>query len=259
IRMVYTPIDSLAVAAENPDKKVVFLSVGFETTAPIAALSVLRAAEQGLNNFSLLSANKTMKEALKLLSSDEGSNGSSINGFLYPGHVAAVTGMEMFEQLAESHGMPGVVAGFDPQDITDAIVKLIELIDTGRSRAINGYSRVVRQGGNPEALATMYKVFESCDSEWRGFGIIPGSGLAMKNAYRRFDAWEVFGIKAVASKEHTGCRCGEVLRGRLSPESCELFGRACTPENPAGACMVSSEGTCAAFYRYGGAAGKEQH
>jgi hydrogenase expression/formation protein HypD len=249
IRMVYSPLDSLKVAHENPDKKVVFLSVGFETTTPVVALAVTKALEENLNNFYILSSNKTMPEALELLASDEE---ISVDGFIYPGHVTAITGTEYCEELCHKYSIPGVVAGFEPLDILRAIITLAESIDQNTARFENQYSRVVKKEGNPLALEMMYNVFEKGDSVWRGLGLIPASGLCLKEEYSRFDAWKVFGYQSFNCEEPKGCICGEVLKGKKTPMQCGLFGTRCTPENPVGACMVSSEGTCSAYYKYGG-------
>ena len=248
IRIVYSPLDILEIAAENPDKKVVFISVGFETTAPVSALAVLKAHENNIGNFSILSANKTMPEALKLLARDKT---SKLDGFLYPGHVSAITGMAMYDELSADFGMPGVVTGFEPLDLMHALITLAGIIRNHENKVVNEYSRVVRREGNPVAVKKLFEVFEPCSAIWRGLGEIEGSGLKIRDRYERFDAWKVFGVKPSEGKEPTGCLCGEVLKGRITPDMCGLFGRACTPEIPVGACMVSSEGTCAAYHRFG--------
>jgi len=248
IRVVYSPLDSLKVAQDNPLKKVVFLSVGFETTAPVSALSVLKAFEGGIDNFFMLSANKTMPEALKFLASD---SNREIDGFIYPGHVSAVIGVSEYEKIAADFGIPGVVTGFEPLDILRAVISLVSLAAGGKAAVENQYSRFVAREGNPVAVSKMYEVFEPSCSAWRGIGNLPGSGLAIREKYSAYDAWKRFGLAAHGAEEPLACRCGDVLRGRAVPYECGLFGGACTPENPAGACMVSSEGTCAAYYRYG--------
>ena len=249
IRIVYSPLDSLKIAVENPDKQVVFLSIGFETTTPVAALTIIKAKEECIKNFSALSANKTVPEALKALSGD---SDIGVDGYLYPGHVSAIIGTAFYDELAKDYGIPGVVAGFEPLDVMDAIISLVSNINNGKNIVENHYSRVVTREGNPIALEKMYEVFEPSDAVWRGIGNIPGSGLVMKHKYSEFDAWKVFDIKPDESEEPKGCQCGEVLKGKCTPKDCKLFGRSCTPENPVGACMVSSEGTCAAYYKYGG-------
>ncbi|MCX7923873.1 MAG: hydrogenase formation protein HypD [Clostridia bacterium] len=250
IRIVYSPLDSLKMAADNPDKKVVFLSIGFETTTPIAALSVLKARDEGIKNFSVLSSNKTIPEALKALVGD---SDIGVNGFLYPGHASAIIGTGFYHELAERYKIPGVVAGFEPLDVLHAIITLATNINNNKIVVENQYSRVVPEAGNPVALEKMYEVFEPADSVWRGIGNIPGSGLKMRDSYSDYDAWKVFNIEQREWKEPKGCLCGEVLKGKKTPKDCKLFNKACTPENPVGACMVSSEGTCAAYHKYGGA------
>ncbi len=248
VRIVYSPLDALDIAAGEPSKKVVFLSVGFETTAPVCALAVLRAKELGLRNFCLLSANKTMPQAMKVISDDKK---AKIGGFLYPGHVCAITGTALAEEIAREYGIPGVVTGFEPLDVLHGIISLTELIRRKENTVLNEYRRVVREEGNPTALNRLYEVFEPCDAVWRGFGSIPASGLAVRAKYSEFDAWKVFGLHEEAGREPEGCMCPMVLTGRITPDNCGLFGKQCTPEYPVGACMVSSEGTCAAYYRYG--------
>lgn len=249
IRIVLSPLDSVKIAAENPDKKVVFLSVGFETTIPVSALSVLNAESSGIRNYYLLSANKTMPAVLETLASDPE---AKVDGYLYPGHVSAITGTGFYERLADKLGTPGVVAGFEPLDILYAVIKLLGFISEGRAEAFNQYSRIVRKEGNPAALEVMNSVFEPCGSYWRGIGEIENSGLKLREKYRRFDAWQEFGVSRGSLTEPAGCMCGHILKGTKSPADCALFGKACTPENPVGACMVSSEGTCAAYHKYGG-------
>ncbi|HEX2944590.1 MAG TPA: hydrogenase formation protein HypD [Clostridia bacterium] len=248
IRIVYSPLDALDIAADEPSRRVVFLSVGFETTAPVSALAVLRASERGLRNFSMLSANKTMPQAMRIIAGDGKSN---IDGFLYPGHVCAITGTSMAKEIALEYGVPGVVTGFEPLDVLHGIISLTELIRHKENTVLNEYKRIVREEGNPTALERLCEVFEPCDAVWRGFGSIPRSGLAVRAKYSGFDAWKVFGLREEAGHEPEGCMCPMVLTGRVTPDKCRLFGRQCTPESPVGACMVSSEGTCAAYYRYG--------
>jgi len=248
IRVVYSPLDSLEIARENPNKKVVFLSIGFETTTPIEALSVLKAKEEGITNFSLLCANKTMPEALKVLTVDKD---VSLDGYLYPGHVSAIIGIALYEEMASVYGIPGIVTGFEPLDILYAIITLVSNINSKKIVVENQYSRIVAKEGNQIALSKMYEVFEPCDAVWRGIGNIPLSGQKMRNKYSEFDAWELFKDLPLQEKEAVGCLCGEILKGKRTPKECKLFSGICTPENPVGACMVSSEGTCAAYYKWG--------
>ncbi len=248
VQMVYSPLNALETAKANPDKEVVFLSVGFETTTPVIALSVLRAEEEGIKNFSVLTANKTMPEAIKTLAQDKE---LALDGFIYPGHVSAIIGTDFFSYVAYNMKKAGVVAGFEPLDIVYSINVLLKNISNGTNVLENVYSRVVPKEGNIKAQRKMYQVFEPIDAVWRGIGMIPGSGLGIKKEYELFDAEKKFDIKQKASPEPKGCMCGEVLKGKKRPHDCKLFKTRCTPENPVGACMVSSEGTCAAYYKYG--------
>mgnify|MGYP005837121963 CR=1 FL=1 len=248
IKMVYSPLDCIKIAQENPDKKIVFLSVGFETTVPVIALSVLDAAKQGVSNFMILAANKTIPQALRLLSED---SEISVDGYIYPGNVSAIIGTGLYEELADKYRIPGVIAGFDPIDILGAIYRIITNIRNNDLKVENLYSRVVTPEGNTIALEKMHDVFEECDAIWRGIGNIPCSGLRLREKYKGFDAWQLLDYDIEEQdEEFSGCRCGDILKGKCLPNECKLFGKVCTPENPAGSCMVSSEGTCAAYYKY---------
>ena len=250
VRIVYSPLDALAIATENPAKKVVFLAVGFETTAPTEAAAVLAAEAQGIRNFFLLSAQKLVPPVMRALL-DGGE--THVDGFLLPGHVAVVTGTEMFEFLARDYHVPGVVGGFEPLEILRAIQLLVRQIGAGEARIENAYETVVRPVGNPVARAAIERVYEPATVRWRGLGEIPASGLAMREEYAAFDFARVrpLSVGVVGDGRH-GCRCGEVLRGAIVPRDCNLFGKACVPEHAVGPCMVSVEGTCAAWYKYGG-------
>lgn len=250
IRVVYSPLDALKIAQENPEKSVVFLSIGFETTTPGIALTIKRAYDMNIGNFSVLTANKTMPEALSHLAAD---NENRINAFLYPGNVSAIIGLKPYEKLAEKYGVSGAVTGFEPLDLMYSLVYLIQAFKEHKAVLYNQYSRVVKPEGNPVALGIMREVFEPCDARWRGLGNIPGSGLRIREKYKKFDANNIFELSQEDDREPEGCRCGDILKGRATPGECRLFKTACTPDNPVGACMVSSEGTCAAYYRYGGA------
>jgi hydrogenase expression/formation protein HypD len=246
VRVVYSPLDAVALAEENPERRVVFLGVGFETTAPTVAAAVLRAREKGLDNFFLLSLHKLIPPALKaLVDMDD----FSIDGFLLPGHVSVILGTEAYRFLAEEHGIPCVISGFEAADILRAVFLLMRMKQEGKAEVANEYSRAVRAQGNPKARETMLRVFMEADAEWRGLGVIPGSGLALRDEFRALDAgrWEV---EVPVPEERSGCRCGDVLCGRIRPPDCPLFARACTPDSPYGPCMVSSEGTCASYYLY---------
>ncbi|MEI6601904.1 MAG: hydrogenase formation protein HypD [Clostridia bacterium] len=252
VEMVYAPMDAVQVALANPEKEVVFLSIGFETTTPAVALAVLRARELGLQNLTFLTANKTMPAVMEaLLSAPD----LQVDGLIYPGHVAAIAGTEFFDALSRKHKIPGVVAGFDAAQVLVGICTLLEMIQAPTWGAANIYKAVVKAEGNPKAQEIVRQVFEPVDAYWRGFGMIAQSGLGLRTKFAQFDAAKKFapilqGMKQF--EEPIGCLCGEVLKGKVAPRDCGLFGVACTPQNPVGACMVSSEGSCAAEYRYGG-------
>lgn len=242
VRVVYSPLDALEMAREQPERQVVFLAVGFETTAPAACLAVKKAEEAGAANFSILCACKTMERAYYTLA-------DRVDAFLYPGHVAAITGMAVFRRLAE-RGVSGVVSGFTAGELLTALLVIARRSGHG-AFAVNAYPRVVAEEGNPAARALMARIMEPCDARWRGLGNIPGSGLRLRAEYAAFDAARRFGLPELPEREPPGCHCGEVLRGEREPAQCPLFGRGCTPEHPVGACMVSGEGACAAVYKYG--------
>ncbi|MDR3560191.1 MAG: hydrogenase formation protein HypD [Negativicutes bacterium] len=248
IRMVYSPLDSLDIAVANPQKKIIFLAVGFETTAPTAAASVLAAEAAGLSNFFVLSAHKLVPPALRaLLTAAE----VQVDGFLLPGHVSAIIGEEPYRFLIEEYNIPAVIAGFEPLDILQSVYMLARQIAAGTAALENQYSRIVKPEGNPTARQVLARVYGEADANWRGIGVIPGSGLAVRDGYRRFDAMMSLPVEVEKTREPAGCRCGEVLRGVIKPTQCPLFGKTCFPERPVGSCMVSVEGTCAAWYKYG--------
>jgi hydrogenase expression/formation protein HypD len=247
VKVVYSPFDALKIAQDNPGDKVVFLGVGFETTAPAIAATVKVAREQGLANFSVLCFHKLVPPALEALVGDPDLR---VQAFLLPGHVSAVIGVEPYRFLAARHGLPAVVAGFEPVDILQALHLFVTMRNEGRVEVVNAYKRVVSDGGNPKAVSVMNEVFRPTDALWRGIGCIPGSGLAMRDEYEAFDAMRVFGMSLREVPEIKGCRCGDVLKGKMSPDGCPLFGKACTPAAPVGPCMVSTEGSCAAYYKY---------
>jgi hydrogenase expression/formation protein HypD len=247
VHIVYSPTDALALARENPAKQVVFLGVGFETTAPTVAASIQRAAQERLENFSVLCAHKTMPQAMEALLKDQE---VKIDGFICPGHVSVVTGAAMYRFVCERYHIPCVVSGFEAWDMLNTIAMLLAQIAEGRATVEVEYSRSVTEHGNAAAQQLMREVFEESDASWRGIGTIPRSGLAIRPKYGRFDATKALHVQFAAAKPHAGCRCGDVLRGVITPLDCKLFGRACSPVNPLGPCMVSSEGTCAAYYKY---------
>jgi hydrogenase expression/formation protein HypD len=242
VKVVYSPLDAVNFAQRNSGKQVVFLSVGFETTVPGTCLAVKKAVQSGLNNFSVLTANRTMPNAYRTL-------GNCADAFLYPGHVSAITGMELYEDLARE-GISGVVAGFTAVEILSALNMIVKRLQEGKPFAENCYTRVVAHEGNPIACKLIAETMRECDTEWRGLGIIPHSGLQLRAEYEAFDARKKFQVPVFKEKQNLGCRCGEVLKGECEPPQCKHFGKTCTPEMPVGACMVSTEGTCAAFYKY---------
>jgi hydrogenase expression/formation protein HypD len=247
IRVVYSPLDALTIAKENPNKEVVFLAVGFETTAPIIALSIFNAKKQGIKNFSVLNTIKTMPEAMKsLVLNDE----VKIDGFLCPGHVSTIIGVKPFELLAKEYNIPLVIAGFEAVDIVAAIYRLVQMKINGEAKVENLYNRVVKYNGNENALRMINEVFYSSSSQWRGLGKLEGTGLSFNDDYISFNANKKFNIKNIKSKILKGCLCGEILRGLKEPKDCKMFKTLCNPLNPVGPCMVSEEGTCAAYYKY---------
>ncbi len=247
VRLVYSTFDALKLAQENPRKKVVFLAIGFETTAPTIAAAVLEAERLGLGNFYILAAHKLLPPALEALLN---TNELNIQGFLYPGHVTTIIGTAVYEMVAERYKMPGVVCGFEPIDILETILLLIQQVEQGQARVEIQYKRGAKASGNPKALAVLNQVFVPCDAVWRGLGLIPNSGLTLQTAYRAWAAEDHFDLQVPPAKEHPGCACGEVLRGVKAPLDCALFRKTCSPDNPIGPCMVSTEGTCAAYYKY---------
>lgn len=248
VRTVYSVHDVLEFAKEEADKNFVFLSIGFETTTPTTAAAVVQAKREGIKNLSILAMNKTMPAALKaVLASDD----SKIDALICPGHVSTITGTEMYEFIVDELGVSCCVSGFEPADLLGAIYFLVEAEESGQAKLINAYERAVHPEGNIKAQDVVDEVFTPADVEWRGFGVIPSSGLKLKDEYSEFCAEKIYEIKVPASKEHPGCLCGDILRGSKKPVDCKLFKTSCTPMDPKGACMVSSEGTCAAWYKYG--------
>ena len=243
IRPVYSPLDAVELAKANPDCQVVFLAVGFETTTPSACLAAKQARDAGLTNFSLLTANKTMPNAYQALV-------GSADAFLYPGHVNAITGNATCYKLCKEQGVSGVVAGFTASELLTALAVTIKLLEKGEPFFRNCYPRVVKDEGNPAAIALMNEVMEPCDSEWRGLGMIPGSGMKLRSEFADFDARIKHNMPVITGRPNPACRCGDVLQGKIRPCDCKVFGKVCTPLHPVGACMVSDEGACAAYYQY---------
>jgi hydrogenase expression/formation protein HypD len=250
VRIAATPLDALKWAGENPQKQVVFLGVGFETTSPTIGASVLRARQAGLTNFTVYPAFKLLPPALTALLE---SPGVALDGFLCPGHVSVMLGADAYRPVAEKYRKPCVIAGFEPVDILLGISVLCEQLAHHLHEVRNAYGRAVTDRGNERAMSLLMEVFSPADSPWRGLGTIPRSGLAFRDDFSEFDAVKRFSLdKVEAGSEPAGCACGSVLRGMIDPVDCPLFGSECTPESPVGSCMVSSEGSCAAWYRYSG-------
>ena len=247
VRIVYSTFDALDVAKKNPNKKIVFLGVGFETTAPTIAASILSAKETGIDNYYVYSAHKLVPPALTALMETKG---VKLDGFILPGHVSVIIGINAYSRFFDRYSIPSVVAGFEPIDLLQAILMLVEQIEAGKPRLDNGYQRAVTSEGNVKAQSVMADVFEPVDASWRGIGVIPGSGLKIRKEFESFDAQKMFTIEITDVKEPNGCACGEILTGLKIPPECSLYKKACTPTDPVGPCMVSSEGTCAAYYRY---------
>ncbi len=247
VRIVYSARDALEIARDNPLKKVVFIGIGFETTAPTIAAAVLQAEREQIKNFVVLSLHKTTPPVMKAIME---LGEVKLNGIICPGHVSAVIGSKPYEFLAADYGIACAVSGFEPVDILLAVERLVEQIETGTPKVEVPYARGVKPEGNVTALKLMDTVFEVGAADWRGIGTVPGSGLQLKKQYAQFDASRQFDIKISKAAEPKGCICGAVLRGVNTPLECKLFRTTCTPENPVGPCMVSSEGSCATYYNY---------
>lgn len=249
IRVVYSALDALKIAEENPEREVVFLGVGFETTAPSVGGAILMAEKTGISNFSILSSMRTVPEAMEALVLDPE---VMVEGFLCPAHVSTIIGSDAYLPIVERYGIPCVVAGFEYLDIFLGIYMLMRQLKDGSAKVENEYKRVARPEGNRRARSVIEKVFTKCDALWRGIGVIPSSGLSIKEEYGRFDAEKRFAINILWEQVETACLCGDVLKGKILPPDCPLFGDGCTPSFPYGPCMVSSEGACSAYFKYGG-------
>lgn len=247
VRVVYSPLDAVTLARQRPDKTVVFLGVGFETTVPTIAAAIVTARKTGLTNFCVCASHKVVPPALAALMANPRVR---VDGFLLPGHVSVIIGLAAYKPFFQAHQTPSVVAGFEPTDILQGVLALVRQIETGGPALENAYPRAVSDQGNPKAQQMIATVFEPADAVWRGIGTIPGSGLTIRDAYADFDAARRFGLRPVEAPEPRGCACGEILTGIKSPPECALFRKRCTPMTPVGPCMVSSEGTCAAYYRF---------
>lgn len=248
VRVVYSPLDALKIARENPDREVVFLAIGFETTAPANAMAVKLARTEGLRNFSALVSHVLVPPAIEAIMN---SPGNRVDAFLAAGHVCCVTGYAEYPQLCERYNVPIVVTGFEPLDLLEGIRRTVLQLEAGEARVENAYARVVSEAGNPAAQAVIDEVFTVTDRGWRGIGVIPHSGWKLNDDYREFDAEHRFTVSDICPAESSLCRAGEVLKGAIKPHECEAFGKECTPRTPLGATMVSSEGACAAYYHYG--------
>ncbi|MDJ0782148.1 MAG: hydrogenase formation protein HypD [Desulfosarcinaceae bacterium] len=247
VRIVYSAVDALAFARDNPEKEVVFLGVGFETTAPTIAAAIFSARQSGCMNFSIAAAHKTVPAALGALL---GRSDLKVDGLLLPGHVSVMIGVAGYRPFFNASQMPSAITGFEPTDLLMGIAELVTQIETGRPRLYNAYPRAVTEGGNPKAMALLEQVFAPADVPWRGLGRIPASGLVLRPEFERFDAFRRFDIQIVDAPEPKGCACGQILTGTRIPPECPLYKTTCSPIHPVGPCMVSSEGTCAAYYRY---------
>lgn len=247
IFVVYSPLDALEIAQQNKNKKVIFLSIGFETTTPLSALTLKKAKEKKIKNFYLLVGNKLIPPVMEFLLKEKD---TEIDGFICPGHVSVVIGTEPYMKISKKFNVSCVISGFEPLDVLLSIFLILKKIEEGKPDVINEYKRTVKEKGNFKAKKAIEDVFEIIDSEWRGIGIVENSGLRLKEEFKNFDAEKEFHININSSKEKKSCLCGEILKGKKSPFDCPLFEKNCNPENPIGPCMVSSEGTCSAYYKY---------
>jgi hydrogenase expression/formation protein HypD len=252
IRMVYSTLDVLAIAAAEPSREVVFFAIGFETTTPPTAIAVQRAAAEGLANFSVFCNHVLTPAAMRAILATEGEEGVRLDGFVGPAHVSTIIGTEPYRQVAAEYRKPVVIAGFEPLDVMQSILLLVRQVNEGRAEVENQYIRAVRPNGNERAQAAIAEVFALRDRfEWRGLGWVPHSALRLRPEHARFDAEVRFGLETPSASDNPACECGAILRGVKRPAECKLFGTACTPESPMGSCMVSSEGACAAHWTYG--------
>lgn len=248
VRMVYSTLDALQIAREHPSRPVVFLGVGFETTAPTVAAAILQADSEGMANFSVLGLHKLTPPATRAILN---AGQVALDGIIGPGHVTTIIGANAWAFLPEEYQVPVAVAGFEPLDILRAVADLVDMVEDSQPAVCNSYTRSVTPHGNPAALGIMFRVFETCAANWRGLGMVDASGLCIRSAFDRFDASLLYDVDPGPTQEHRGCLCGDVLRGTILPPDCPLFDRACTPARPIGPCMVSAEGACAAYYQYG--------
>ncbi len=248
VRVVYSPLDAVNLAAANPNRKIVFFAIGFETTAPPNAMAVSMAKRRRLANFSVLVSHVLVPPAMTAILQ---SPGNRVQGFLGPGHVCSVMGYREYEPLASRFKVPIVITGFEPLDLLEGVLRTVQQLEAGRAQVENQYGRAVQREGNPASLKLIDEVFEVCDRNWRGVGLIPMSGFRLREAYRDYDAERLFEVEGIRTKESAVCISGEILKGLKKPHDCPAFGKECTPQMPLGATMVSSEGACAAYYAYG--------
>jgi len=246
VKTVYSSLEALEIAAESPDKKVIFLGIGFETTAPTSAAAILEATQKNINNFYLFSAHKVMPPAMAALIDE----GIKINGYVCPGHVSTITGTAIYEPLVEKYRVSCVISGFEPVDMMQSLYMLVKQQEKNRPAVEIQYKRAVKPEGNLKAQQLMNEVFQPRDDWWRGLGVLPESGLGIRKKYQQYDAENMIEVEVEETTRTPGCICGEILKGLKRPLDCKLFARVCTPANPVGTCMVSNEGSCAAYYRY---------
>ena len=247
IRALYSPLDTITIAKENPDKKVVFFAIGFETTTPMSAVVVKQAVELNLQNLFIHINHVTVPAPVRAIMSDKD---VKIDAFLGPSHVSVITGSRIYEELANEFKTPIAVSGFEPLDLMDSILNLVSQHENGTHKVYNEYARVVSKDGNLKAKELIDRYFQPCDFEWRGLGVIKDSGLRLRDEFNYLDAKKYFNVEVGESKESKACICGEILRGKAKPYDCKVFGKVCNPQNPIGSCMVSGEGACAAYYKY---------
>lgn len=247
IMALYSPLDTITIAKENPDKKVVFFAIGFETTTPMSAVVVKQAVELNLQNLFIHINHVTVPAPVRAIMSDKD---VKIDAFLGPSHVSVITGSKIYEELANEFKTPIAVSGFEPLDLMDSILNLVNQHENGTHKVYNEYARVVSKDGNLKAKELIDRYFQPCDFEWRGLGVIKDSGLRLRDEFSYLDAKKYFNVEVGESKESKACICGEILRGKAKPYDCKVFGKVCNPQNPIGSCMVSGEGACAAYYKY---------
>lgn len=246
VRIIYSVLDALKIAKDNPKKKIIFLGIGFETTAPSSAVGIINAHKQGITNFFLFSSHKVMPPAMTAIIDE----GVKIDGYIAPGHVSTITGSGIYKDIADIYKLGCVISGFEPVDLLQSILMLIRQFEKGEPKVEIEYSRVVKPEGNLKAQQMLDEVFELKDDWWRGLGILPKSGLKIRDLYKKYDAEFMIPVEVEATREDKGCLCGEILKGLKNPKDCKLFGKGCTPSDPVGACMVSHEGACNAYYRF---------